>query len=76
LSQEKPKPTDVDIDAAVTSICRRGTLRRLYWDTALSWRPPVLADASPVVGLGEVQFRSDYWSWMAKKAAEFLPITR
>jgi predicted TIM-barrel fold metal-dependent hydrolase len=36
------------------------TLRRLYWDTALSWRPPVLRMLRSVVGLGQTLFGSDY----------------
>jgi 6-methylsalicylate decarboxylase len=36
------------------------TLRRLYWDTALSWRPPVLRMLRSVVGMGQVLFRTDY----------------
>lgn len=36
------------------------TLRRLYWDTALSWRAPVLHMLRSVVGLGQVLFGSDY----------------
>jgi len=36
------------------------TLRRLYWDTAVSWRPPVLRTLRPVVGMGQVLFGSDY----------------
>jgi 6-methylsalicylate decarboxylase len=36
------------------------TLRRLYWDTALSWRPPVLRMLRSVVGIGQVLFGSDY----------------
>ena len=36
------------------------TLRRLYWDTALSWRPPVLHMLRSVVGMGQVLFGSDY----------------
>ncbi|HWZ71424.1 MAG TPA: amidohydrolase family protein [Casimicrobiaceae bacterium] len=36
------------------------TLRRLYWDTALSWRPPVLRLLRSVVGMGQVLFGSDY----------------
>ena len=36
------------------------TLRRLYWDTALSWRSPVLRMLRSVVGLGQVLFGSDY----------------
>jgi predicted TIM-barrel fold metal-dependent hydrolase len=42
----------------------RGTaadaFRRLYWDTALSWRPPVLQMLRSVVGMGQVLFGSDY----------------
>jgi 6-methylsalicylate decarboxylase len=36
------------------------TLRRLYWDTALSWRPPVLRMLRSVVGLEQVLFGTDY----------------
>jgi 6-methylsalicylate decarboxylase len=36
------------------------TLRRLYWDTALSWGPPVLRMLRSVVGMGQVLFGSDY----------------
>jgi 6-methylsalicylate decarboxylase len=36
------------------------TLRRLYWDTALSWRPPVLRMLRSVVGMGQVLFGSDH----------------
>jgi aminocarboxymuconate-semialdehyde decarboxylase len=36
------------------------TFRRLYWDTALSWRPPMLRMLRSVVGMGRVLFRSDY----------------
>src|SRR5260221_7878472 len=36
------------------------TLRRLYWDTALSWRPPVLQMLRSAVGMGQVLFGSDY----------------
>ncbi|HEY2533467.1 MAG TPA: amidohydrolase family protein [Xanthobacteraceae bacterium] len=36
------------------------TLCRLYWDTALSWRPPVLRMLRSVVGPGQVLFGSDY----------------
>src|SRR6266478_7590788 len=36
------------------------TLRRLYWDTALSWRPPILRMLRSVVGMGQVLFGSDY----------------
>src|SRR5258707_243676 len=36
------------------------TLRRLYWDTALSWRPPLLQMLRTVVGISQVLFGSDY----------------
>ena len=36
------------------------TLRRLYWDTALSYRDPVLRMLRDVVGLGQVLFGSDF----------------
>jgi len=42
----------------------RGTaadmLRKLYWDTALSWKPPVLRMLRSVVGMDQVLFGSDY----------------
>ena len=36
------------------------TFRRLYWDTALSWKNPVLAMLRSVVGMEQVLFGSDY----------------
>src|SRR5258706_10053908 len=36
------------------------TLRRLYWDTALSWHPANLHMLRAVVGMGQVLFGSDY----------------
>ena len=36
------------------------TLRKLYWDTALSWHPPNLRMLRSVVGMGQVLFGSDY----------------
>ena len=36
------------------------TLRRLYWDTALSWHAPNLSMLRSVVGMGQVLFGSDY----------------
>ena len=36
------------------------TLRRLYWDTALSWRDPVLRMLRSVVGIDHVLFGSDF----------------
>jgi predicted TIM-barrel fold metal-dependent hydrolase len=42
----------------------RGTaadcLRRLYWDTALSWRPAVLQMLRAVAGMDQVLFGTDY----------------
>jgi predicted TIM-barrel fold metal-dependent hydrolase len=37
-----------------------GALRRLYWDTTLSWRPPLLRTLRSVVGMDRVLFGSDY----------------
>jgi predicted TIM-barrel fold metal-dependent hydrolase len=43
---------------------QRGTaadmLRRLYWDTASAWRPPVLRMLRSEAGIGQVLFGSDY----------------
>jgi predicted TIM-barrel fold metal-dependent hydrolase len=36
------------------------TFRRLYWDTALSWKPPVLRMLRSAVGMDQVLFGSDY----------------
>jgi 6-methylsalicylate decarboxylase len=36
------------------------TLRRLHWDTALSWRPAVLRMLRSVVGMEQVLFGTDY----------------
>jgi aminocarboxymuconate-semialdehyde decarboxylase len=36
------------------------TLRRLYWDTALSWKPPILHMLRTEIGLGQVLFGSDF----------------
>jgi len=36
------------------------TFRRLHWDTALSWRDPVLELLRSVVGIDQVLFGSDY----------------
>ena len=36
------------------------TLRRLYWDTALSWRPPILRMLRTEIGLDQVLFGSDF----------------
>ena len=36
------------------------TLRRLHWDTALSWKNPILEMLRSVVGIEQVLFGSDY----------------
>ncbi len=36
------------------------TFRKLYWDTALSWRAPNLRMLRSVTGMGQVLFGSDY----------------
>jgi predicted TIM-barrel fold metal-dependent hydrolase len=36
------------------------TMRRHYWDTAISWRPPILRMLRTEIGLGQVLFGSDY----------------
>ena len=36
------------------------TLRKLYWDTALSWHDPNLRMLRDVVGMDQVLFGSDY----------------
>ncbi|PMQ04627.1 hypothetical protein DyAD56_13950 [Dyella sp. AD56] len=36
------------------------TFRRLYWDTAVSWRPPILPALRSIVGMSQVLFGSDY----------------
>jgi aminocarboxymuconate-semialdehyde decarboxylase len=36
------------------------TFRRLYWDTALSWRDPVLDMLRSVVGIDRVLYGSDF----------------
>jgi predicted TIM-barrel fold metal-dependent hydrolase len=36
------------------------SLRRLYWDTALSWHTPNLRMLRSVVGMSQVLFGSDY----------------
>ncbi len=36
------------------------TFRRLHWDTALSWRDPVLQMLRSIVGIDQVLFGSDY----------------
>jgi 6-methylsalicylate decarboxylase len=36
------------------------TLRRLYWDTALAWKTPILQMLRTVVGMTQVLYGSDY----------------
>ena len=36
------------------------TFRRLYWDTAVSWRPPVLRMLRSLVGIDRLLFGSDF----------------
>jgi aminocarboxymuconate-semialdehyde decarboxylase len=36
------------------------TFRGLYWDTAVSWRPPILQALRSTVGMSQVLFGSDY----------------
>ncbi len=36
------------------------TFRKLYWDTAISWRQPILKMLRSIVGMGQVLFGSDY----------------
>src|ERR1700676_1289679 len=54
----------IDEMNVITGAEERGTaadaLRRLYWDTALSWRPPSPRMLRSVVGMGQVLFGSDY----------------
>jgi predicted TIM-barrel fold metal-dependent hydrolase len=48
------------IDGAEERGTTAETLRRLYWDTALSWKDPVLQMLSSVVGMGQVLYGSDF----------------
>ena len=41
LLKKKPKPTDADIDEAMTNICRCGTYQRIR--AAVHWRPATRA---------------------------------
>jgi predicted TIM-barrel fold metal-dependent hydrolase len=54
----------VDEMAVIDGAEERGTaaetLRRLYWDTALSWKDPVLQMLRSVVGMGQVLYGSDF----------------
>ena len=54
----------VDAMNVISGAKERGTaadtLRRLYWDTALSWHAPNLHMLRSVVGMGQVLFGSDY----------------
>jgi 6-methylsalicylate decarboxylase len=54
----------VDEMGVIAGAAERGTaadtFRRLYWDTALSWRDPVLDMLRAVVGIDRVLYGSDY----------------
>jgi 6-methylsalicylate decarboxylase len=54
----------VDEMGVIEGGSRRGTaadtFRRLYWDTALSWRDPVLQLLRSVVGIDQVLFGTDF----------------
>jgi aminocarboxymuconate-semialdehyde decarboxylase len=54
----------VDEMGVIPGQARRGTaadtFRRLYWDTALSWRDPVLDMLRSVVGIDHVLYGSDF----------------
>jgi 6-methylsalicylate decarboxylase len=54
----------VDEMAVIEGAEERGaaadTLRRLYWDTALSWKDPNLQMLRSVVGMGQVLFGTDF----------------
>jgi 6-methylsalicylate decarboxylase len=54
----------VDEMAVIEGAEERGTaadtLRRLYWDTALSWKDPNLRMLRSVVGMGQVLFGTDF----------------
>jgi 6-methylsalicylate decarboxylase len=48
------------IDGAEERGTAADTFRRLYWDTALSWKDPILEMLRSVVGMGQVLYGSDY----------------
>jgi len=48
------------IDGADERGTAAATLRRLYWDTALSWKGPVLEMLRSVVGMSQVLYGSDF----------------
>jgi predicted TIM-barrel fold metal-dependent hydrolase len=54
----------VDEMGVIPDQARRGTaadtFRRLYWDTALSWRDPVLEMLRSIVGIDHVLYGSDF----------------
>jgi 6-methylsalicylate decarboxylase len=54
----------IDEMAVIEGAEERGTtadtLRRLYWDTALSWKDPNLQMLRSVVGMGQVLFGTDF----------------
>lgn len=48
------------IDGAEERGTTADTLRRLFWDTALSWKDPVLQMLRSVVGMDQVLYGSDF----------------
>jgi aminocarboxymuconate-semialdehyde decarboxylase len=54
----------VDEMAIIEGAEERGTaadtFRRLYWDTALSWKDPNLQMLRSIVGMGQVLYGSDF----------------
>jgi 6-methylsalicylate decarboxylase len=48
------------IDGAEERGTAADTLRRLYWDTALAWKDPILRMLRSVVGMGQVLYGSDF----------------
>ena len=48
------------IDGAEERGTAADTLRRLYWDTAVSWKDPILNMLRSVVGMGQVLYGTDF----------------
>jgi aminocarboxymuconate-semialdehyde decarboxylase len=48
------------IDGAEERGSAADTLRRLYWDTALSWKNPILQMLRSVVGMDQVLYGTDF----------------
>lgn len=48
------------IDGAEERGTAADTLRRLYWDTAVSWKDPILNMLRPVVGMRQVLYGTDF----------------